>query len=181
MALEVTISEMTEIDRESAYRVFEVTVPDTFKKEGFGALNKLMRSVIDHKKSMIDQSLDEENPDTLFLTAKIADEVIGAISFGPCSEDITKCSGGRLDSTGELGSLFILPQHQGKGVGSMLIQALLTRLLESGIEEFCLYSGFKEAQRIWLKKFGEPFITVNDYWGKSVHNMIWLCRTKDHV
>ena len=85
------------------------------------------------------------------------------------------CTGHQLDAVGELGSLYILPEYQGQGIGSALIGELLEFLREQGIDRFCLDSGYQRAQRRWLQKFGEPYITVKDYWGPDSVHMVWLC------
>ena len=121
------------------------------------------------------------NPDSEvhFLVAKIDNRVIGTISFGPCGSDIKKCTNNELDAIGELGSLCVLPDFQGKGVGSALIHAMIKYLAELGVRYFCLDSGYQQAQRKWLRKFGEPYRIAKDYWGKGLDHMVWLYRVVD--
>jgi GNAT superfamily N-acetyltransferase len=80
-----------------------------------------------------------------------------------------------------LGSLYVLPHFQGKGVGSALIQSMITFLHELGVEQFCLDSGFKSAQKRWLRKFGEPYKIAKDFWGEGSDHMVWLCQVTDYV
>ena len=46
-------------------------------------------------------------------------------------------------------------------------------LKRRGMEEFCLDSGYKSAQKIWLNKFGTPEYCLKDYWAKGFDHMIW--------
>ena len=89
-----------------------------------------------------------------FLVAKLNGQVVGTISFGPCGDDVRSCTNNELAEVGELGSIYVLPELQGKGVGSALIAAMANRLHKSGIEQFCLDCGLKAAQEKWKRKFG---------------------------
>jgi GNAT superfamily N-acetyltransferase len=178
---DVFIIKPTKEDRKSVYEVFEVSIRDAFEKEGLGDLKKDILAEIENKRNLFSYSLDNKDSDVCFLVAKLDEHVIGTISFGPCGSDIKKCTNYQLDTIGELGSLYVLPHYQGQGVGSALIHAMIKHLHELGIEQFCLDSGYKRAQRKWLRKFGEPYKIVKDYWGKDFDHMVWLCKVNDYV
>lgn len=173
------ISKPTQADIKAAYRVFEASIPDAYEKEGLGLLKEDIHREIEHKKHLLDASMSSTDSKPYFLLAKHEETVVGTISFAPCSEDIKKCIGNQFDGISELGSLYILPSFQGQGAGSALIHTLLTYLSEQGIEQFCLDSGYKRAQKKWLRKFGEPYKVVKDYWGPGFDHMIWLCKVHD--
>jgi hypothetical protein len=65
------------------------------------------------------------------------------------------------------------------GVGTLLWNTIFLTFLNRGIEEFCLDSGYINAQEIWKKKFGEPDYLLKDYWGKGHDHMIWKRRTNE--
>jgi len=117
----------------------------------------------------------------LFMLAKTGDLVIGTISYGPCGDDIKICTDNQLDAVGEVGSIYVLPEYYGQGVASALIGAMAAYLYQSGVEQFCLDSGYKHAQKRWLRKFGEPYKIAKDYWGEGSDHMIWLCKVIDYV
>lgn len=171
----------TKEDIKLAYDVFEVSITDAFKREGPDFLEEDIIRQIEEKKKLINSLLDNKKLGVYFLVAKINRKVIGTISFGPCGKDIRKCTNNELKSIGELGSLYILPSYQGKGVGSALINSMIKYLNELGIEEFCFDSGYRNAQKRWLKKFGKPYKIEKDYWGEDGDNMIWLCKVKDYI
>jgi GNAT superfamily N-acetyltransferase len=176
---QVSICKLSPGDLESACRVFETTIPDTLIKENIIIPDTFITKEIETKKRLLDESI--EGRDIIFLTAKTDGSVVGTISFGPCGEDIRKCTGGELSNIGELGSLYILPEYQGRGIGSALIREMASELNGRGIERFCLDSGYKIAQKRWQRKFGEPYKTVKDYWGPGYDHMIWLCRVNDFI
>lgn len=181
MVNDLIISNLNQTERESAYQVFETSIPDAFEKEGLASLKEDINSEITHKKHMLDVSLGLSNSEIRFFAAKLEGHVIGTISFGPCSEDIRKFTDNHLNNIGELGSLYILPNYQNQGVGSALINGVIMYLYKQGIKKFCLDSGYKRAQERWLRKFGEPYKVLKDYWGPGSDHMIWLCGIEEFI
>jgi GNAT superfamily N-acetyltransferase len=181
MHTKLTIRRLKPEDKEAATRIFEISITDAFEQEGLGDLREDIQHEIEGKSKLVLSSLSGDHPDTFFMLAKLDGTAAGTISFGPCGEDIRVCTGGELDGTGELGSLYVLPQFQGQGVGSALIKSMAAWLKRQGIQQFCLDSGYKRAQQRWLRKFGAPYKTVQDYWGLGNDHMIWLCDVKDYI
>lgn len=181
----IIIQPLNLTDVDGAYLVFERSITQAFNQEGLGSLQDDMKDEIEHKKSLLQSTLhpDEysESTDTgsFFLLAKRGNSVVGTISHAPCGEEIRILSENRLNDIGELGSLYILPEVQGQGIGSMLIQALATELQKRGVKQFCLDSGYRTAQKKWKRKFGEPYTVANNYWGEGTDHMVWLCNVKD--
>lgn len=181
MTKDLIIGNPTHADVISAYHVFEAAIPDAFDKEGLGSLTEDIHREILHKKYLLDASLNLQGMDIYFLVAKIDETVVGTISYGACGDDIKKCTEKQFHSVGELGSLYVLPSHQDQGVGSALIRAMIAHLRKQGIDQFCLDSGYKRAQKRWLRKFGVPYKVVKDYWGPTADHMIWLYKVSDFI
>lgn len=181
MIKDLLILKPTKEDLTPAYYVFEASIKDAFEKEGIGDLKEDILYEIEDKKSLLKNSVENKDSGIYFLVAKSGDKVIGTISFGPCGSEIKKCTNNQLDTIGELGSLYILPEYQGKGIGSVLIHSMLKFVYSLGIKEFCLDSGYKRAQEKWIRKFGEPYKIAKDYWGKDSDHMVWLCNVIDYV
>lgn len=178
----ITIQPLTSSDMESAWRVFETSITNAFTQEGLGSLHEDIRDEIEHKKAMLHFALHPDNnkeSSVFFLLAKREDTVVGTISYGPCGEEIQECTDHQLNHVGELGSLYVLPEVQGQGIGSALIHALATELQRSEITQFCLDSGYRIAQKKWQRKFGEPYAVAKNYWGEGTDHMVWLCNVKD--
>lgn len=68
---------------------------------------------------------------------------------------------------------FVHPNYQNRGIGTMLLQKMLLTLENRRVPSFCLDSGYKQAQMIWQKKFGQPDFVLENYWGANSHHMIW--------
>lgn len=181
MHTKLIISKLTPEDKGAANRIFELSITDAFEQEGLGELYEDIQQEIEGKRDLVQRSLTRAIPDTFFLLARLDGTAAGTISFSPCGEDIRVCTGGELNGIGELGSLYVLPQFQDQGIGSALIKSMATWLEGQGIQQFCLDSGYKRAQQRWVKKFGKPYKTVQDYWGPGNAHMVWLCDVKNYA
>lgn len=173
----MTIERPVGTDLESAYDVFEQSINLAFQREG---ITDEAAEEIEYKKELIRRSVQDSDSDMVFLVAKLGERVIGTISFGPCGDDIRICTNNELDHLGELGSIYILPEFQGKGVASGLIQAMVKHLQSEGVEQFCLDCGLALAQKVWLRKFGAPYVVAKDYWGNGTDHLVWLCNVADY-
>lgn len=178
------ITKPSEVDIPDIYRVFEESISDAFVKDGIESMQEDMQSEIEHKKHLLISAMDNSELSLrtrpYFLIAKLEGIAVGTISIGSCGEEIQKCTHNQFDEIPELGSLYVLPDVQEKGVGSALIQAMISTLHEQGIEEFCLDSGYKRAQQRWLRKFGKPYLIVKNYWGVDMDHYIWLCKVSEY-
>ena len=47
-----------------------------------------------------------------------------------------------------------------------------------GIHEFYLDCGYRTSQSYWIKKFGKPYINIENKFGKNQDYMIWKVETK---
>lgn len=177
----IEINELAPSDMDPAYELFRISIPDAFEQEGLAALTDEIQQEIEGKRRMLHDALYTAGAAASFLVARMDGNIVGVISFGPCNNDILKCTDGRLKNVGELGSLYVLPDYQGRGIGSALIKAMANQLAERGIDRFCLDSGYRHAQAKWLHKFGQPYTTVQNYWGPGSAHMVWYCKTVNYV
>ncbi|WP_438433837.1 GNAT family N-acetyltransferase [Gorillibacterium sp. sgz500922] len=174
----ITVHPLAPEDQPAAFRVFEEAIPDAFARQGLADDKEWIAGEIEEKKRLVRQSLEPDAP-VAFLVAKRGGEVVGTISFGPCGHEIQVCTDHELDEVGELGSLYVRPSEQNRGIGSALIGELIALLKAREIRRFCLDSGYKEAQQRWRRKFGEPYRVVPDFWGPDSAHMVWLREVKD--
>ncbi|MFN2747278.1 GNAT family N-acetyltransferase [Bacillus sp. z60-18] len=167
-------------DQNELNQFFRTVVTDTFAKEGLSELIQDIESEIENKKQYLQSDLNTSGEGRYFLIAsdKNGNQVIGTIEFGPASE-LIRHTDRVLQEQYEVGTVFVHPDVQNRGVGTLLLNAMLLTLLSRGIEEFCLDSGYQSAQKIWKKKFGEPDYLLKDYWGKGADHMIWRICTDD--
>ena len=177
----LTIEPLNRLDQAQVNALFELCMTDTFKKENLMHLETLLQDEIAYKKSLVDDALSENRLGFRFWVAKKQNQVVGIVSYGPCGEDIMACSQGVLAHLGELGSLYVLPDHQNQGIGSWLIQTVAQDLMTLGIDQFVLDSGYRTAQERWKQKFGVPWIEIQDYWGPNMPHCVWLVQSSDHM
>ncbi|MHB0800862.1 GNAT family N-acetyltransferase [Bacillus thuringiensis] len=162
-------------DVDELYLFFRIVITNTYKNEGLSQLLDDIENEINMKKQYLKTDFDSNGEKRYFLLAIDTNnnKIIGTIEVGPASTLINSCTGGVLKDLYEIGTVFILPEYQRKGIESLLLHTMFLTLLSRGITEFCLDSGYRKAQSIWTKKFGEPSYVLKDYWGESSDHMIW--------
>lgn len=179
MKLNIDIRRPRTGDVEELHRFFRKVITDTFIKEGIGHLLQDMEDEIETKKAYLDRDLGSDGDKRYFLIALQGEKIIGSIEYGPASELISKCSNNEMGNLNEVGTVFVLPDFQGKGIGNLLLNEMYQTLQDKGMDEFCLDSGYTNAQKIWKKKFGEPDYLLEDYWGEGYPQMIWRIKVAD--
>lgn len=163
-------------DREQLNDFFRTVITDTFIQEGIGDQLNDLNEEIEGKRKYLESDFESNGENRYFLIAFYDDKIIGSIEYGPANEIIRKCTNNLFV---EVGTVFVHPYYQRNGVGNLLLKAMYDTLPQRGIEEFWLDSGYKRAQSIWKKKFGEPEILLKDYWGKDFDHMIWRVRVSE--
>ncbi|CAG9613360.1 hypothetical protein BACCIP111899_02575 [Bacillus rhizoplanae] len=168
-------------DIEELNQFFSTTIKDTFAKEGLSELVDDIEKEIESKEQYLKCDFDSNGRNRYFLIAvdKSCNKVIGTIEYGPASQLINICTDRALKELYEIGTVFVLPEYQRRGIGTLLLNVMFLTLLNRDIKEFCLDSGYTNAQKIWKKKFGEPDYLLKDYWGEGCDHMIWKRRTDD--
>lgn len=170
-----------EEDIESINDFFSLVINDTYVKEGLGDRLKDILDEIETKKSFLQSDLSKVLNHRHFLIALIEGKIVGTTEYGSPNEIIRNLPGDPYKELIEIGSVFVHPGYQGQGIGSKLLHAMFMTLMEQGIDEFCLDSGYTRAKQIWQKKFGEPSYILKDYWGQGFDHMIWHARISDLI
>ncbi|WP_242218375.1 GNAT family N-acetyltransferase [Bacillus cereus group sp. BfR-BA-01380] len=162
-------------DIEEINQFFSTTIKNTFAREGLSELLDDIENEIDNKKEYLKCDFDSNGKNRYFLIAADTNcnKVIGTIEYGPASELINNCTNQVLKDLPEIGTVFVHPDYQRRGIGNLLLNTMFLTLLSKGIKEFCLDSGYTNAQKVWKKKFGEPDYLLKDYWGDRYDHMIW--------
>lgn len=167
------------VDCEELRRFFQFVVVDTFEKEGISHLVHDREQEIDDKCNYLRMDLDTDGKDRYFYLALHNEKIIGTIEYGPSSSLIHHLTNGALDRIPEIGTVFVHPNFQRQGVANVLLNAVFLTLLGKGVQEFCLDSGYTNAQQVWRKRFGEPTYLFPNYWGSGTDHMIWKGRISD--
>jgi GNAT superfamily N-acetyltransferase len=166
-------------DKNELNQFFRTVIADTFMKEGIGDKLEDMEDEIEMKKTYLITDLESNGEKRFFLIALDGAKIIGTIEYGAASDLIRKCTDNAFKNLIEVGTVFVAPDYQRKGVGNLLLNKIYLTLSNKGIEEFCLDSGYVRAQKIWKKKYGDPDYLLEDYWGEGYHHMIWRLKVED--
>ncbi len=166
-------------NREAVVAHFEHCVAHTFTAEGAGEFTDEIREETQCKIDQLDLDIQTKGKERFFLLAQVEGRIIGTIAYGHADDRIRSLAKDKYEPGVEIGSMLIHPDFQGKGVGTMMISALFLAMEAKGIETFCFDSGYKAAQKTWMKKFGQPEIVAKDYWGEGYDHMVWFRKLSD--
>jgi len=168
-----------EIDRIHAF--FILVLQDTFAINGISELKELLAGEIQDKKRCIQQDFETDGSERFFLLAEYRDEIIGSIEYGTANDLLNTCTSHELEGMPEIGTVFVHPRYQRQGVAPLLLYSLFQELNKNDVEEICFDSGYKIAQKIWCKKFGEPEYFLENYWGEGSHHMVWRLNVRESL
>ncbi|MGD6831276.1 GNAT family N-acetyltransferase [Sutcliffiella halmapala] len=168
-------------DNKELNKFFRTVINDTFMKEGIGDKLEDIEDEIEAKKTYLESDLESNGEKRFFLIALDGAKIIGTIEYGAASDLIRKCTDNAFKDLIEVGTVFVDPAYQRKGIGNLLLNKMYKALSNKGIEEFCLDSGYMRAQKIWKKKYGDPNYLLEDYWGEGYHHMIWRVKMDDFL
>jgi GNAT superfamily N-acetyltransferase len=160
-------------DRALLYAFCETVLIHTFEINGLSEFNELLIEEIEDKKKCINEDFETKGNSRYFLIAEYKGELIGTIEYGIANELLNRCTNDKLKDLLEIGTVFVHPNFQRKGISSLLLNAIFQVLKEKNVTEICFDSGYRIAQKIWSKKYGEPEYFLKDYWGKDSHHMVW--------
>lgn len=164
-------------DRAALHGFFRLVIEDTYRKEGIDHLVDDLEEEIRYKKSL----LQRQGKERFFLLVERDTQIIGTIEYGPASELIVDLTSGAYRGIPEVGTVFVHPDHQRIGVGTLMVNAMLLILLGRGLETFCLDSGYARAQTVWKKRFGEPDHRFIDHWGEGMDHLIWKRSVRSQI
>ena len=165
-----------EID--SIEKFFAIVLKDTFEKNGIGDL-KALEEEIQNKKRCIRQDFESDGKDRHFLLAEYNNSLIGSAEYGISNELLNQCTRHKFRDVLEIGTVFVHPGYQRRGISSLLLSGTFQNLYDREVKEICFDSGYRIAQKIWCKRFGDPEYCFRDYWGKGSHYMIWKVKVED--
>lgn len=161
-------------DEEEIKTLFNSTITQTFKDYGFYDTYKDdVAYQVGKQVAALEEYFTSEGKNIYFLIAKDNDKIIGTIAYGKPNADIEKYYLKGPRQIPEIKSVYILPEYQGKGVGTKLFVEMIDVLRQKGFKEFCLDSGYPKAQQFWRNKLGEPVITIPNRWGAGNDYLIW--------
>lgn len=166
-------------DIELVKSFFEIVVNHTYIKEGLGGLTDDIENEIVDKKERLVEAIETNGEKRYFLIALDHNQIIATIECCPSNDIIIKGTNNELKDVIEIATVFVHPNYQRKGIGSFLLKIMNLHLMSQNRKEFCLDSGYKSAQLVWKKQFGDPDYILKDYWGEGFDHMIWKRKVED--
>ena len=166
-------------ERAQIHALFDVVIRHTFELEGVGEEFELIGKLIADQQNLIDLDIDTDGQQCFFLIAQHKGQVVGTICVRPCSDIIRECADRDTSGMLEIGSVYVLPELQGKGIAKLLLNRIYQTLRAKGIDEFWLDSGYDIAKQVWLNILGKPSIIMKDYWAEGVDHHLWFRKLDD--
>jgi GNAT superfamily N-acetyltransferase len=160
---------------------FELVIRDTFERNEISDLVETLEEEIKSKRKCLNEDFESMGMNRYFLIAMLDDRIVGTIEYGPSNELITDCTNGELKDLPEIGTVYVHPEYQRKGIGNLMLLNIFKKMNSKGIDEFCFDSGYKSAQAIWNNKFGKPQYHLVNYWGEGADLMVWRLNLKDLI
>lgn len=165
------ISRPQTTDREEIHSLFRQTITHTFQINQIENPSDLDREITSQM-NCLDDDYATGGESTTYLIAKEGDEIVGTIAIGPANADILEHLP-EAANLPELKSIYVLPAYQGMGIGTRLVNAMISRLREEGKTAIVFDCGYKSAQEIWIYRFGQPTLELKNHWEDQSSYMIW--------
>lgn len=172
--MNIVITKPHKNDEQAIKKLFTIVITQNFKD--YGLYDKYRGDIlyeVGKQISILKEYFESNGKNVYFLIAKVNTKIIGTIAYGKPSTDIEKYYFEKSESIPEIKSLYVIPEYQNKGVGTILLEKIMNELRKNGIKEFCLDSGYPKAQQFWTKKLGKPIIRIHNRWGAGNDYLIW--------
>lgn len=177
--MNIVITRPAKNDETELESLFTEVILDAFKQDGIESRHKAIQEEVDKQMNFFRQDIHTHGADVFFFIARTEGKIVGTIACSKASELLKQHLDADLEYVPEITTVYVLPQFQGKGIGSMLLKKMLAHLNEKGFKEACLDGGYRKSQGYWIKKIGHPDVTLKDYWGKDLHHMMWHRKLED--
>lgn len=172
MEFEIVRPRLEDIDE--IRKMLKSSLEDTFSRNGIDTIFEIDEE-IDSKIEKLKADIINHDNRYYFLLAKSEGRIVGVSAFFPLSEIIREHIPGSSEEDLEIGCVYLDPDHQRLGIGSMLFGRIENELKRTNRKGFYLCSGFETSQAYWKSKLGEPLFAIRDIWGIGKHELIWKC------
>lgn len=122
-----------------------------------------------HKAAMWSQALDRRRTRQVVMVAE--DDAGAVVGFGSCGP----AKGVDLDFDGEVYTLYVLPDYQGRGIGARLLAGLFEALLVGGSRSALIWVLAGNPARFFYQTAGGAWIAVREerLWGATLREMAY--------
>ncbi len=102
-----------------------------------------------------------------YFLAQKDNKVVGMIAYlQPCEAVKLAMKSLKIKSSSiiEIVAVYVHPDHQRKGIGSMLFKKMKGILHKNNIDYFAVSTGYKKGRAFWTKKLGEVSVLFPTYY-----------------
>lgn len=128
-------------DLDELRNFFALVIADAFKEDGIGSDKEGIKEEIDKQMNFVKKDLESEGAEVYFFIAKKSGKIVGTIGQSEPNEFIKKHLKKDLSNMPEITSVYVLPEEQGKGLGSFLFEKMLDRLKQKKSHIIALMEG----------------------------------------
>lgn len=168
-------------DKNLINEFFEKVLIHTIKANEISHIEGILKEELLDKKYCLDQYFTSNGQDRFFLIASDDKKIVGTIEFGKSNDLINDCTNNKLKDMFEIGTVFVHPDYQRHGIANLLFKNIFMELSKRKVTSVCFDSGYKLAQKIWVRKFGQPKYFLKNYWSLDSHHMIWLVDVENEL
>lgn len=165
--IDLQLSDAGPENEEELRAFYTYTIGHTFQANGIDAPDEIP-SEVRHQIKTLNRDSDD------LIIARYEGRIVGTIACGQQNKSVNKNIPESLRNIPEIKGVYVHPDFQGKGIGSILWKSMITRFHKRHIKRACLDSGYRISQNFWAKLLGEPSIFMKDYWGEGEHQKIWF-------
>ena len=90
---------------------------------------------IREKNIHINDDFESNGERRYFLLAINDGKIIGTIEYGPANDMIIKCTEGKYKDIVEIGTVFVHPEYQKQGIGTLMLNSIYAALQKRNIKE----------------------------------------------
>lgn len=175
--MNISVRKLENKDLPQAINLISAVVKDIFMKNGLVSekYQLMIKQDLEKQEKRLNDSL-KPNSTIHFLIASESDKLLGTIGFAPIGKEIQEALN-RIEKNikhiTEIVSLYVDSNAQGKGIGTLLFQELLSELKKEPYKYFAVCSGYKEGIIFWSKKLGKEAIVLKKFY--SGHDCkVWI-------
>lgn len=158
-------------------KLFVESIENTFKLNSIEDELECNFEIID-KTRRVKRYLENVEPIVEFIIAEDSNVICGIAGLYPITKLIRENVKTATLHNFEIGSVYILPQYQRKGIAKKLFCYLIDEMIKQGIKDFYLDCGYTTSQKYWKQLLGEPSLSFENYFNSGDYYMIWKNKTK---
>jgi ribosomal protein S18 acetylase RimI-like enzyme len=175
--MDIRIVKLQKNDINYALDFIKSVIEDNFAFEGqkLGDIKAVITGEMKTQKDRLIASFKTQS--VKFILAKRNQEIVGMIGFcypGQTLIEAEKILNNKFPFLCELVTLYVKPELQKQGIGSLLLKEIMEVLKKSSYKYFGLSTGYKKGLVFWHKKFGDPIVVLHGYYYNEVDCHVWI-------